>query len=361
MRVGIIMAGGVGERFWPYSRALRPKQLLKIVSGKSLLQESIERVEPLIPLKRIFIATTRQLKGPILRELPFFPAENIICEPMGRNTAACLALAEAATSARFPDATMAVLTADHVINGMEAFRNNLDMACSMAEEDDCLVTLGIKPTRPETGFGYIEAGEVIVSEPRGTLYRVARFMEKPDATTAEQFIKAGTYYWNSGMFFWKNRVLREHLERYLPKTYEAMNRYRAAIGTPKEESVLNREFEGLEKISIDYAVMEKAPNVKMLRAEFGWDDLETWDAVGRRLEPDASGNQVVGRGLLLEDEDCLIYNPEGGGSPLVTAYGLKDTLIVVDRDVVMVCPKSKAPELKKLVQELKNRGMDEYL
>lgn len=361
MRVGVIMAGGVGERFWPYSRALRPKQLLKIVSGKSLLHESIERIEPLIPLERLFIATSKQLKEPILRDLPFFPAENIICEPMGRNTAACLALAEVVTSARFPDATMAVLTADHIIKGTEIFLHNLDMACCMAEEDDCLVTLGIKPTRPETGFGYIEAGEVVVSEPEGTLYRVARFLEKPDAATAERFLAEGNYYWNSGMFFWKNRVLREHLERYLPKTHEAMNRFRSAMGTLEEESVLNREFEGLENISIDYAIMEKAPNVKMLRAEFGWDDIGTWNAVGRCLEPDASGNQLVGKGLLVGDENCLIYNPESGESPLVAAFGLKDTLIVVDRDVVMVCPKSKAPELKKLVQELKNRRMDQYL
>ena len=355
------MAGGVGERFWPYSRRKTPKQLLKITGDKSLLEEAIERLTPLIPIERIFIVTNRIYETPIVEQIPGLTRENIISEPVGRNTAACLALAEAVTSTKYPDATMAVITADHVIKDREKFIQNVEAACRFAEDKESIVTIGIRPTRPETGFGYIEAGEKAVSYPEGEVYRVLRFREKPDLTTAKTFLQAGNFYWNSGMFFWKNSCLRANLEKFLPDTMKGINQYRQAIGTPEEESLLERVYENLEKISIDFAVMEKAKQVYVVPADFDWDDVGTWNALERYLPADQNGNHVVGKALTLETSDTVVYNPERPEAPLVVGFGLDELLIVAARDVVMVCPKSRAPELKKLTAELRKKGMDEYL
>ena len=229
MLTGVIMAGGVGERFWPYSRKKAPKQLLKILGDHCFLEETIRRIKLLIPLERLFIVTNDSLKEPILQEIQEFHEENIICEPMGRNTAACLALAETVTSSRFDDPTMAVLTADHIIKDTESYLKNVETACRLAEETGGLITIGIQPDRPETGFGYIEAGKIISDDEGGRAHKVVCFREKPDLETAKKFLEAGNYYWNSGMFFWKNSVLRQNLTKFLPSTMEGMNRYRKSI------------------------------------------------------------------------------------------------------------------------------------
>ncbi len=361
MRIGVIMAGGVGERFWPYSRKDRPKQLLRIVGEQTLLEEALRRISPIIPPQRQFIVTNERLKNLILQQIPDFPEANIICEPIGRNTAACLALTEVVTSARFSNPTMAVLTADHIIRDTDTFLKNIDAACRFAEDTKSLVTLGIQPTRPETGFGYIEVGEMVRDEPNGVVFRASRFREKPDIETAKRFLSAGNFYWNSGMFFWKNSVLRANLEKFLPETMEGMRIYRDAIGTPEEKTALRRVFERLPNVSIDYALMEKADNVYVLRADFVWDDLGTWNAIERCLQKDKDGNLVIGQGAVCDTTDTLIYNVGGKDGQLVAAFGLKDTLIVVDKDAILVCPKHLAPELKKLVAELKKRNLEEYL
>ncbi len=360
MIVGVIMAGGVGERFWPLSRQNRPKQLLHIMSEQSFLQETIERIAPLIPPERLFIITSMRLKAPICRELPDFPADNVIGEPEGRNTAACLALAEVVVSARFPGATMAVLTADHIIGDPDAFIANVGAACRYAEESGGLITVGIPPTRPETGFGYIETGDLVHNEPHGRIHRVKRFLEKPDRTTAERFLADGRFLWNSGMFFWTLDALRSSLETYLPATMKAMKEYRTALGTPEAGSVLARTFSGLEKISIDCAVMEKAPNVFVVEADFQWDDLGTWNALERALPADASGNIVLGKALPLDSRGVLIHNKREN-APMVAAFGLEDILVVVDHDVILVCPKSRAPELKNLVAGVREKTGETYL
>jgi len=361
MIIGVIMAGGVGERFWPGSRRLRPKQLLRLLTDKSLLEETIRRIEPLIPPERVFILTNVTLKGAILNEIPDFPEKNIICEPVGRNTAACLALAEAVSSARFEDPTMAVLTADHVIRDNAAFLKDVKAACAFAEESKGLLTIGIPPTRPETGFGYIEAGEPEGDISGVRIFRVNRFREKPDHATAETYIASGRFYWNSGMFFWKNSVLRNGLEEYLPETMEGINSYRAALGTSREDAVLAEVFPKLPAISIDYALLEKSDRVYAIAADFGWDDLGTWNALERWLPGDESGNILVGNGKLVSSSNCIVYNPPGEDAPLVASFGIDDMLIVVDGDVVLICPKSRAPELKKLVGEIRASGLDQYL
>ena len=361
MRICVIMAGGIGERFWPSSRKLRPKQLLKIVSDKCFLEEGIKRILPCIPLERIFIVTNKGMKKALLKEIPSFPVENIICEPMGRNTAACLALAEVVTSARLADPTMAVLTSDHVIHDTQAFLRNVEAACQYAEETEGLITIGIPPARAETGFGYIEAGEMVRDQPGSRIFRVARFQEKPDRETAQTYLKAGRFYWNSGMFFWKNSALRSNLERFLPNTMEGINRYRNALGTSEEERILEEAFVHAETISIDYAIMEKADKVFMVKADFDWDDMGTWNALERYFPRDGEGNLLIGQGVMVNSGNTLVYNPESPEAPWVAAFGLKDTLIVVDQDVILVCPKSEAPNLKSLVKELRKRKLGKYL
>lgn len=361
MRICVIMAGGVGERFWPYSRKQRPKQLLKIVTKKSFLEEVIQRIIPFFTLEHIFLVTNSMMKKGILEEIPNFPEENIICEPMGRNTAACLALAEVVTSHRFGDPTMTVLTADHLIHNAEVFLRNMEAACRYAEDTGGLVTIGIPPTRDETGFGYIEVGEVVRDRKWGRIFRVVRFREKPNLETVEKYLKAGHFYWNSGMFFWKNSVLRANLERFLPNTMEGMNRYRNALGTPEADQILSEAFEKAESISIDYAIMEKAEKVFMVQADFDWDDIGTWNALERCFSRDEKGNLLIGRGEMVNTRETLVYNPEMPDAPLVITFGLEDILIVVDRDVVMVCPKSEAPKLKSLVEELYKKNLEKYL
>jgi len=355
------MAGGIGERFWPYSRQRRPKQLLKIVTQKSFLEEVIRRIIPFFTLERIFLVTNSMMKKGIQEEIPDFPEDNIICEPMGKNTAACLALAEVVTSHRFGDPTMAVLTSDHFIHNGEVFLQNMEAACAYAEDTGGLATIGILPTRPETGFGYIEAGAVVQDRKGGRIFRVAGFREKPGRKTVEKYLKAGHFYWNSGMFFWRNSVLRANLERFLPKTMEGMNRYRNALGTPRADQILSEAFEKADPISIDYALLEKAENIFMVQADFEWDDMGTWNALERCFPKDEKGNLLIGPGAMVNTRDTLIYNPEMPDAPLVTTFGLKDILIVVDRDVVMVCPKSEAPKLKTLVEELHKKNFEKYL
>lgn len=361
MYVGVLMAGGIGERFWPYSRRGKPKQLLKIFSDKNFLEETIDRITPLIPRERIFIITNDLIKTAIRREIPNFPEENILCEPVGKNTAACIALAEAVTSARYQDPTMAVLTADHIIGNNETFLQNVDTACRFAEEKKSLVVIGVHPTRAETGFGYIEAGEIEKETPGGIIRRIERFREKPDALQAEEFLKTGKFYWNSGMFFWKNSVLRAALNKFLPEMMKRMDRYRRSLGTGRERIILTEIFQSLEPISIDYGIMEKADNIYMVQADFSWDDMGTWNALERHFSKDEKGNLLIGKGLLINTEESLVYNAGNEEPPFVVTFGLKDTLIVVARDVVMVCPKSQAPKLKELVSEIKKNNLDRYL
>jgi mannose-1-phosphate guanylyltransferase len=361
MLVGVLMAGGIGERFWPYSRKEKPKQLLKIFSDKSFLEETIDRIAPLIPRERVFIITNDVIRKAIRSEIPGFPEENIICEPMGKNTAACIALAETVTSARYQDPTMAVLTADHIIRDNVAFLQNIDTACRFAEETKSLVVIGILPTRPETGFGYIEAGKIEKETPGGLIRRINRFREKPDSRQAEEFLKTGHFYWNSGMFFWKNSVLRACLNRFFPEMMKGMERYRQSLGTKEEKTVLAEIFQELKPVSIDYGLMEKADNIYMVRGDFDWDDMGTWNALERHFPKDEKDNLLIGRGLLIDTEESLVYNAQTGESPLVVTFGLKDILIVVARDVVMVCPKSQASKLKDLVGEIRKNNLDQYL
>jgi len=355
--VALIMAGGHGERFWPKSRASRPKQFLSLCGGKTMLQQTVERIDPLVPPERVFIATGRNYVSLCTEQLPGVPPENIIAEPLSRDTAACIGLAALDIEKRYPHAVMLVLPADHILSDVPAYLAKLEKAVSVAFSGLNIVTLGIKPDRPETGYGYIQQGELVSRDERTEVYRVKAFKEKPDLPKAEEFLAKGGYLWNSGIFIWRVDTIKKLIARYMPMLHMHLETIRAAAGTEEEQDVLNREFALLRKISIDYGVLEKAKDVYVIPGEFGWDDVGNWLSLRRTRPCDESGNVVSCRHVGIDTKNCII---EGGEKLLVTA-GLNDVVIVVTEDVVLVCTKEKAGRMKDIINVLKEKNLISYL
>lgn len=343
----IIMAGGRGERFWPVSSELMPKPFVSLLGDTTMVQDTVDRIAAVIPPERMLLVLSRH-HLPVAREqLPRIPAENFIAEPMGRDTAACIGLASLHVEKRDGDASVVILPADHCIPEREAFAGIVAAALDfLIAHDAGIITIGIKPTRPETGYGYIEAGEQLGQMQNCTLYKVSRFVEKPELAMARDFLAAGRYYWNSGIFITRNITLQEHLGSYMPELWEGMKRIRTALGTGKEQEVATREFSGFKKASIDCGVLEKSKQVTMVPAGFEWDDLGTWNALARVCAPDAGGNVVIGRQLGRDTGGCTIYNKQEG---LIVTLGVRDLVIVQARGKVLVCHKDKAPLLKEIM------------
>ena len=320
-----ILSGGSGERFWPLSTLERPKQFLDVFGGRSLLRQSVERLKGVVPPERILIVTGKSLARATYRELPEIPRRNILLEPCRRDTAAAVATACTAVERLGGEkAVAAILTADQLMEDVEAFRRILAQAAKAAAATDAIVTMGVKPSYPATGFGYIKVGR-----PCGDVFRAERFVEKPDLATAKKYVKSGRYVWNAGMFVWKVSTLKAALAKYAPQL----------VGiTPKD-------YERLPKISFDYAVMEKAENVLVTAGDFGWDDVGTWSSAGRHLPQDGTGNAVRGGATLL---DCSGVVAVAEGAP-IAALGLKDVVIVTTRDGVLVAAKDRVQDLKKLL------------
>ncbi|MCX8036359.1 MAG: mannose-1-phosphate guanylyltransferase [Candidatus Sumerlaeia bacterium] len=354
-RIAVIMAGGAGERFWPLSRRYRPKQLLCLLGGRTMLEESAERIAPLVSWEHLFVATGTDQAPYVAQVLPQLPTDHILREPMGRDTAACMALALAWAGRLGGDATMAVMTADHCIGRNDRFQADCLAAFEQAEADDVLVTFGIQPTRPETGYGYIELGECVTEQNGTSIYEVRRFCEKPDAATAQKFLDAGRFVWNSGMFVWRCSVLREALRVHAPWLGRASEEMAAALGQGDEVQRLRAIFERLPKTSIDYAVMEHARNVRCVRATFEWDDVGTWTALARHHPADTDGNTVLGEAVLLETTRSIIYNQTGDSrpAPLIAALGVSDLVIVATDDAILVCHRDQAHRIKEIVERAK--------
>lgn len=351
----LIMAGGRGERFWPKSRKNLPKQFLSLTDdGKTMIQLTVERILPLVPLENVYIATNGDYKKLVLEQLPGLPEQNILCEPAGRNTAPCIGLGAVHIAERFGDALMVVLPSDHLIKLDAVFRDTLQNACDTALQGENLVTIGITPTYPETGYGYIK-----FAPKRGeqAAYPVERFVEKPNAELAKQYLDSGEYLWNSGMFVWKVSSVLENMKRFMPDTYEGLRKIQKAIGTPEEEKVLIREFLNFESQSIDYGVMEKAENIFTLPGTFGWDDVGSWLAVGRIKKNDAAGNVIDGNVITINTQDCIIQ----GGNKLIAVVGLKDMVIVDTDDATLVCAKEQAGNIKKILEILKETKDNCYI
>jgi mannose-1-phosphate guanylyltransferase len=360
--IAVIMAGGSGERFWPLSRYHMPKQLLRLTSeDKTMLQEAVERVLPSVPSESVFVATARHLREAICTARLGIPDDNILAEPCKRNTAGCLIYAAANVLARYgqdSDPVMAVLTADHQIGDSKKFSAIVDSCLRIAAQQDALITIGIAPTRPETGYGYIEIAEgaQAMAEADGvSAWPVCQFREKPDADTAAEYLATGRHLWNSGMFFWRVSVFQKELAAANPVMAEALNELTASIKRG-DEAETERIFTALESISIDYALFEKAKQVHVVRCDFTWDDVGSWDALARTLPLDGDGNVTVGDPVLIDSENCIVYNDAGADNMAVSVIGGKDMVVITTKDSVLVVPRDRVQEVRVAVEELKKRN-----
>lgn len=355
----VVMAGGSGTRFWPKSRRDRPKQLLRLFGDSSMLEQTVERIAPLIPMERILIVTGADQAEATRAQLPELPAANLVAEPCPRDTAACVGLAAAIVEKRDAEGTMVVLPADHVIRPGSLFRMTIQAAVELVDEDPTLfVTLGVKPTRAETGYGYIERGEVL--EPRDgiPLHRVVQFREKPDRATAEAFVASGNFVWNAGVFVWKARAIREALETHRPALAAALGRVARSLGTPSESRCIADEYPRMERIPIDKAVMERASNVKVLEVGYEWSDVGDWRSLAELMETDTDGNAVQGRVVPLDSHDCVVI---GEADRLIATLGVDGLVVVQSGDATLVARRDQLDRLKTLVQSLEERGLGGYL
>lgn len=355
----MIMAGGSGTRFWPASRKHNPKQLLNLTGQRSMIQSTADRLSGLCPLENLLIVTNQSLVEPIAAQLPEVPRESIIGEPAKRDTAPCIGLAAAWISARDPEATMVVMPADHVIGPDDVFQDALVHASELVDEDPTrIVTFGIKPSYPAEAFGYIEREGEAFPQKRLPSFSVNRFREKPDLETAREFLKAGSFYWNSGIFVWKVKTILDALAEFQPAMLARINKIANAIGTPDFAETLQREFTAIEGTSIDYAVMEKHENVVVVEAPFQWDDLGNWSAIPRLKGIDEAGNTIDGEHIGIETENSLIRTESGH---LIVTIGMKDCIVVHTSNATLVADKNQEQSIKQIVAELERRGLDQYL
>jgi mannose-1-phosphate guanylyltransferase len=356
MIYAVILAGGSGTRLWPRSRESMPKQFLDITGERTMLQEAVARIEALIPLERVFVVTNREYLPIVRRQLPALPEPNAIGEIVGRGTAPAIGLAAITLQKLDPDATMVVLTADHLISRREEFRRVLLSAARVAESGQ-LVTLGIHPTHAETGYGYIERGERLGQYEGFDAYRVLRFTEKPDRDMAREFVAAGRFSWNSGMFIWRvDAILREML-RLMPATRAQLEEIGVDLGTERQEETLQRIWPYIEKETIDFGVMERAADVVVVPAEIGWNDVGCWSTLLDLLPGDVDGNIVSGDVCAVDTQRSLIYS----SGRLVATIGLEDMIVVEAGDAILVCPRSRAQDVRQIVDRLKESGRERFL
>jgi len=353
---GVILAGGRGERFWPESRRRNPKQLLRIVGEFSLLETTVERIRSNIPLSRLLVVTTQDLSLPIRKLLPNLNEENILLEPMGRNTAVAIAYAASIIYCREPDSIMVVLPADHDIRDKGKFLRTLEIAQKVAGKD-FLVTFGIVPTRPETGYGYIEVSDKLLLTGEIPVHRASAFKEKPNLKLARSFVKSGRYLWNSGMFVWKVNTIMEAFKSHMPMLYSGMSGLKEALSGKSCEDEVTKFYWNAESMSIDYGVMERAKNVAVVRADFSWDDVGSWSALARLSEKDEDGNVRIGDFVGLDTKDCIVYSKGG----LVAAIGIDNLIIIRANDATLVCKKDRAQDVKRLVSLLCQEEHEKYL
>lgn len=361
----VIIAGGKGTRFWPLSRAGRPKQLLKILSRKSLIEETAERVYAVGGRKQTLVVTIADQVAALRRELRALPKNNFLAEPEGKNTAPCIGLAALEVMRRDPEAAMIILPADHWVGDVAAFRRTLKTAVKLAFEYDQLITIGIRPDYPETGYGYIMKDKAVAGKAPSTAFLVKRFTEKPTLAAARRLIRQRSL-WNSGIFVWKASTLLQLLARHQPAIYQGLKVIqRAALGSslanpnPKLRAVIAREYKKMPNLSIDYAVMEKAGaegKVLTLEADFGWSDVGSWAAVHRMMHKDTDGNAGHGRWLGLGTKNCLIHAPDR----LVVLLGVENAVIVDTPDALLVGDLNRSQEVRDLVDALNRQGLGSY-
>jgi len=351
----LIMAGGRGERFWPKSRKNLPKQFLSLTNdGKTMIQLTVERILPLVEMDDIYISTNENYRDLVKTQLPNLPEQNIICEPVGRNTAPCIGLGAIHVLSKYDDALMIVLPSDHLIKQKTLFLNTLRNACQVAQENSNLVTIGITPDYPETGYGYIRFDEEISI---GQAYRAAEFVEKPDLETAKTYFESGQYLWNSGMFVWKISSILNKMETLMPETYLGLRKIQEAFGTAQEESVLQTEFAKMRSISIDYGILEHADDIYTVPGSFGWDDVGSWLALERINPTNEFGNVLSGTLITVDTKNCILQ----GGTKLIATVGVQDLIVVDTPDAILICQKENAEDIKKVLENLRICDQTDYI
>jgi len=340
----VIMAGGRGERFWPLSTEELPKPFVPLLGSKSLLQQTVDRLQPLIPIERILVSIGEAHRAIASRQLPQLPPENFIVEPVGRDTSACLGLCALHLESRDSEATMLALPADHFIGDAAAYRSTLQKGIESLEGATGVV-FGIRPVRIETGYGYIQAQR---PADEADAWAVIRFVEKPNAQTAGEYLRSGDFFWNSGMFLWRNRTLLGLFQLHMPETWKGLEALRSLLHKKGAETEIGSIFSSLPRISIDFGIMEKCSGLRLIPAGFEWDDIGNWAALERALPADAAGNVSQGQHLAVETHGCIIFSDAGK----VGTLGLRDMVVVYANGRVLVCPKNRASDLKRLVAEL---------
>lgn len=352
-----IMAGGIGSRFWPMSRTAYPKQFLDVLnSGKTLIQWTYERYVQFLPVENIFIVTSEEYVSIVATQLPNLPKENILAEPSKKNTAACIAYISFKLAQKDPDATFVVAPSDHLILEQEKFQNIIEKSLDFVANIKALATLGIQPTHPNTGYGYIQYEGLEVSK---DVYKVKTFTEKPTQEIAESFLASGDFLWNAGIFAWKASTILTAFEKYQPEMFELFDQEKSKFNTPEEKKAIQKIYPQCVNISIDIAIMEKADNVYVIPASFGWSDLGTWNSAYDNLEKDYFANAVAADNVIVIDATkCMINAPK---DKLVVVQGLDDFIIVDTKDVLLICSKDKEQSIKEYVAEVKRHKGDKYI
>lgn len=350
-----IMAGGVGSRFWPGSREARPKQFLDMLGvGKSLLRLTFERFLPICPAEHIFIVTNAAYRDLIREQIPEISDNQILCEPSRNNTAPCVAWTAFKLAALDPAANFVIAPSDHIVLKEQAFLEKIQAALDFSARYDALLTLGLQPSRPDTGYGYIQFGE----EADAGIRKVLRFAEKPNLATAQQYIESGEYLWNAGIFIWRAEAILKAYQALAPEIFSILEKGRDVYNTPEEQAFINNFYPTTPSISVDFAIMEKASNVYTLPAEFGWSDLGTWASLHAEHPKDAQGNALQGKVVALDTRDTLVRIPEG---KLAVVKDLSDYIVVDTPDALLIYPKSKEQEVKQVTALVKERFEGKYL
>lgn len=358
MIYSVIMAGGLGSRFWPQSRKAHPKQFLNVFGEATLLQNTLARMQGLVPPERSLVVTHERYVAQTRAQLPALPKRNILAEPMSRNTAPCIAYAAVKLLTQDPDATMIVLPADHLIRDVAQFHTVLRVAIDAAQEPGALVTIGINPTHPETGYGYVQfdasAGG---AQERLRAHPVRTFAEKPNLATAERFLDSGDFLWNSGMFIWRADTILEQMKEHLPATYEAFAPLAPSIGTEAEQTAVKKAYHNSQRISIDYGVMERSAKVYVVPGSFGWSDVGDWRAVYDLSDKDDHGNALQNHAIVHDSSRCLVH----AGGRLVVLVGIHDTVVVDTNDALLVCHRDSTQQVKNVVEYLHAHQLEEYV